>query len=231
MRFPLKHTLMIAAAVLLYCGSAHAQFTIRPKIDSTLTIPHIVVEEPFRAADNKYFDRAAWNAERRRLRKERNTVEFNASFETSLQQFENWTGSGTNNFYILSNLFFRHQYKKDKLTVDYGIEANYGMNFIDDKFFKNKDEFKINGMAGLVARKDWYYSASVHLRSQFTAGYKSRTDSTLVSRFMAPGYFDVGIGFTYKKEGSPSVRRQYRNRMGCRGVPARTVRRAEGRPR
>lgn len=61
---------------------------------------------------NDYFDPAAERAKRLKLRKERNTIEFNASLETSLQQFEHWTGSGSNNFYALANIFFRHQYKR-----------------------------------------------------------------------------------------------------------------------
>lgn len=43
----------------------------------------------------------------------------------------------------------------------------------------------------------------INIRSQFSQGYKSRTEHILVSDFMSPGYFDIAAGFTYAKAGSP----------------------------
>lgn len=202
-----KNLTAFAAVVLLFCTDASAQFSIKsmqersghkplPQLDNKPNNPNDVL-------DKSYYDPAAAEARRKAIRKERNTIEFNASAETSLQQFENWTGSGSNNFYILTTIYFRHQYKKDKLTVDYRADANYGMNYIDNKLFKNKDEFKVSAMAGWTAHQNWSYSASTNFRSQFATGYKSRTDSTIVSKFMSPGYFDLAVGFTYAKQGSP----------------------------
>ena len=51
--------------------------------------------------------------------------------------------------------------------------------------------------------RNWSYSASINIRSQFSQGYKSRTEHILVSDFMSPGYFDIAAGFTYAKAGSP----------------------------
>ena len=78
------------------------------------------------------------------------------------------------------------------------------MNFIDDAFFKNKDEFKINWQLAGRCTGNWSYSASINIRSQFSQGYKSRTEHILVSDFMSPGYFDIAAGFTYAKAAVPS---------------------------
>ena len=188
---------------MLGTGTCHAQFTIRKSAAETQEPPRVFDRLPAVQPRNDYFDPAAERAKRLKLRKERNTIEFNASLETSLQQFEHWTGSGSNNFYALANIFFRHQYKKEKLSIDYRADATYGMNFIDDAFFKNKDEFKINWQLGWEMHRNWSYSASINIRSQFSQGYKSRTEHILVSDFMSPGYFDIAAGFTYAKAGSP----------------------------
>lgn len=197
-----KYILAVATA-LLCVGSASAQFTIKPQKDSIKIEPLQLIGNAPSGLDKNFFDRAAHEAERRRLRKERNTVEFNASLETSLQQFENWTGSGTNNFYVLSNVFFRHQYKKNRISADYRTDINFGMNYIDGKLFKNKDEFRINAQLGLTAAGNWSYSMTSNLRSQFAPGKKSRTDETVVSKFMSPGYFDIAAGFTYSRKDFP----------------------------
>lgn len=199
----LRTVILPLLAVTLCAGEARAQFTIRKPAEASRPIPRVLSGTPSVTLKNDYFDPAAARAKKLRLRKERNTIEFNASLETSLQQFENWTGSGNNNFYALANLFFRHQYHKEKLSIDYRVDATYGMNFIDDAFFKNKDEFKISWQLGWTMHKNWSYSASANIRSQFTTGYKSRTERIVVSDFMSPGYFDLAGGFTYAKGGSP----------------------------
>ncbi len=202
-RFVPKALCALLLLLALGGGSAHAQFTIRKPDAGEEVRPKVFDNTLDFRPRNDYFDPAAERAKRLRIRKERNTIEFNASLETSLQQFEHWTGSGSNNFYALANLFFRHQYKKEKFSVDYRADANYGMNFIDDAFFKNKDEFKLNGQLGWQMHRNWSYSASINIRSQFSQGYKSRTEHILVSDFLSPGYFDIAAGFTFLKEGNP----------------------------
>ena len=190
---------LVAAIIMVFCFTdrCNAQFTIRRTTENKPVRPLVFEGLPDTEPRNDYFDPAAERAKRLRLRKERNTVEFNASLETSLQQFENWTGSGTNNFYALATIFFRHQHKREKFSTDCRIDATYGLNFIDDAFFKNKDEFKISWQMGWQMRRKWSYSASANLRSQFSTGYKSRTEHEVVSEFMAPGYFDLAAGFSY----------------------------------
>lgn len=203
LNFYLRITSLSLLTALFCTGRSYAQFTISKPAETAQTAPQVFSGLPSASLKNDYFDPAAARAEKMRLRKERNTIEFNASLETSLQQFENWTGSGSNNFYALANLFFRHQYHKEKLSIDYRVDATYGMNFIDEAFFKNKDEFKISWQLGWEMHKNWSYSASANIRSQFSTGYKSRTEQIVVSDFMSPGYFDIAGGFTYASAASP----------------------------
>lgn len=201
--FPLRGLLLCALLLLCATGTSHAQFTIRKPAENMRQRPEMLESAPQGSLKNVYYDPAAERARKLRIRKERNTVEFDFSLEGSTQQFINWQSSGDNTIYGLANLFFRHQYKRDKLSYDTRVEATYGMNYTDGILFKNKDEFKISWQLGWNLKGNWSYSASVNIRSQFTIGYESKDDPTLVSDFLAPGYFDVGGGFTYAPSSFP----------------------------
>lgn len=152
---------------------------------------------------NEFFNESLWRAERRAIRKERNTVEFNANLQLTQTQFENWAAGGNNMFAGRSTLFFRHQHKRDRFALDYRAEARFGFNRIEQKLFKNEDEFKINVLSTWKIRNSWSYAASGNLRSQFAVGYKSRTELIKKSTFMSPGFIDVQVGFNYRREKSP----------------------------
>ncbi len=198
---------LLTAILLLALSSqrADAQFSVKRSVTTntleTRTRPDSIV-----VADditNKYFSKAKYLAEKRRIRNERNTIEFNAGMFISQTAFENWASGGDNTFSGRSTIFFHHLYKKEILTIDYRIEAKYGMNIIQNTYFKNEDEFKFNFLMTWKMHKFWSYAATTSFRSQFAPGYKSRTDETLISDFMAPATWDISVGFNYKKEGSP----------------------------
>lgn len=205
MRLNVLRHIILFAVLALFSERLSAQFTIsqdglgeqseeRPLIGTTTN--------PIRL-ERRFFDYATWRAERMRLRKERNDVVFSAALQTSLQQFENWTGSGSNTFSGLATVYFRHQYQKAKWILEYSFGGAYGVNVIDDMPFKNKDEFKLSGQISHKITHNWAYSASANIRSQFTKGYKSRTEKIKHSNFLSPGYFDIAGGFTYSRKDLP----------------------------
>lgn len=206
---------IITVLFVIFAGAwgLSAQFTIQQtKENERLEIEPIQMQALSNISiEANYFDRAAWRAQKLRERKERNTIQFDASLQTSMQRYEKWSASTDNNFSMLASVFFRHQYKRDKFNLDYKFEAYYGMNMVSDdeaverkdNFFKNKDEFKFNLNMGWTMKKNWSYSATANFRSQFTKGYPKRKDYTLTSNFLAPGYFDVAVGFTYKDPKKP----------------------------
>lgn len=197
-------------ALMMLCGALDvaAQFTIRraepireggtPTIAGSLTHRSISSEIP-----NDYYDHAAWVAERNRIRKERNTFEAEATFRTSALQFVNWTAGGDNTFSGLATLFLHHRYKHLRFTHDLTVNARYGINFIDKTHFKNVDELKISEVMSWDIRNSWSYSATINFRTQLTDGFASRTDKTLVSSILSPGFYDISVGFTYAPENAP----------------------------
>lgn len=200
-----------AVAVLLWVCSvecAYGQYTIRPRQTEQTEKRS---PDPYEAFGgfvrgqlrNDYFDRAAHQAELRRLRKERNTLEIEATFQTSALQFDNWTAGGNNTFSGLATLFVRHQYKRNKFSSDLTVNARYGINYIDQTPFKNVDELKIKELMSWTIRNDWSYSATINFTTQLSDGFASRTDNTLISALLSPGYIDVSVGFTYAPSGAP----------------------------
>lgn len=198
----------LVCMVVAGIGTAHGQFTIQRRQPEQR---EEVKSDPYKAfggfvennLENDYYDHAAWLAERRRIRKERNTFEFQSTFQTSALQFENWTAGGNNTFSGLATLFMRHQYKYKKFASDLTVNARYGINYIDNTPFKNVDEVKIKELLSWDIKGSWSYSVTINFHTQLSDGFVSRTDNTLKSSFMAPGYFDVSGGFTYAPKEAP----------------------------
>ncbi len=188
--------------------SAMAQYTIRraqPQRENA-GVPALggITRNKVDTLSNDYYDHAAWVAERNRQRRERNLFEIEGSFQTSALQFENWTAGGDNTFSGLATLFVHHRYKRSKFAHDLTINARYGMNYIDKTPFKNVDELKISEvMSWDMHEGGWSYSATLGFRTQFGDGVASRTDQTLISAVLSPGYLDVSVGFTYAPSGAP----------------------------
>lgn len=200
--------LLLTVMALLASTEAHGQYTIRraqPTRENTAepTLKGITRNQLSSDLSDDYYDHAAWVAERNRIRRERNLFEAQGSFQTSALQFENWTAGGDNTFSALATLFLHHRFKQSKFTHDLTVNARYGINYIDRTPFKNVDELKISEVMSWDIRNSWSYSATMNFRTQLTDGFKSRTDQTLISAILSPGFFDISVGFTYAPSGAP----------------------------
>ena len=126
-----------------------------------------------------------------------------ASLNFSQVAFRNWAGGGEPS--ISGNMFFNAfaNYAKDKTTWDNTLDLGYGMMRQGTKktsvlFYKTDDKIDFASKFGRYAFKYWYYSALVGFKTQFADGYKSITDSTRVSSWMAPGYLNIALGMDFK---------------------------------
>lgn len=200
--------LLLLTLALLVCESTYGQYTIRraqPQRQETAEpeLRGLTRNTVSNDLSDDYYDHAAWVAERNRIRRERNLFEIQGSFQTSTLQFENWTAGGDNTFSALATLFIHHRYKRSKFTHDLTVNARYGINYIDDTPFKNVDELKLSEVMSWDIRNSWSYSATINFRTQLTDGFQSRTDQTLISAILSPGFFDISVGFTYAPSGAP----------------------------
>jgi len=112
--------------------------------------------------------------------------------------FANWANGGENQLNINTLLHYRLQFSSGKATWENNIDAKYGtLIFADMKMKKTNDKIDYASKFGHKASKKWNYSYYLSYTSQFARGYKYPNDSTVVSDFMAPGYFMAGAGMDY----------------------------------
>lgn len=81
--------------------------------------------------------------------------------------------------------------------------TRYGINKQQDKELrKTEGLIEINSNIGYEpdSLSNWYYSARLNFKAQFTNGYKYPDIDNPISKFMAPGYLFFGGGMEYARD-------------------------------
>lgn len=131
----------------------------------------------------------------------------NISFLFNQSSFNNWLAGGENNFSGNLGLNYDFNYKKNDWTWDNKIIAEYGILQTKNAEFEKKtnDRLEFNSLLGKNASGDWFYSAFLNFKTQFTDGYEYSKDATgkeirtYKTKFMSPGYLTFGPGVLWKK--------------------------------
>ena len=115
--------------------------------------------------------------------------------------FSNWVAGGANNVGWQAGVNYNMTYEKDKDLWENLIILGYGMNNtqgVGNR--KTQDVINISTNYGRKISNNWYASVGAGLITQFAPGYEdgNNPDATKISNFMAPGYVNLGAGFTYK---------------------------------
>jgi hypothetical protein len=115
---------------------------------------------------------------------------------------KSWATNNQNSVSALIVAYYYHTYTKNRFTGQFKFDGQYGMNFLEDAWFKNQDQLKLYYLASWKIKeegwgRDWAYSFSTQFNTQFAEGFKSRTERTLWSNFMAPANLNAGLGITY----------------------------------
>ncbi|QCX53007.1 DUF3078 domain-containing protein [Elizabethkingia sp. JS20170427COW] len=127
----------------------------------------------------------------------KNNVTFNQS------SFSNWNPGGTNSFGINAKVNYTFVYKKNRHFLENNIQLGYGMvSSSGQSSRKTDDVINIFSNYGYDLGKNYYLSAGIQFLSQFSPGYNynNTPDPTYddrVSKFMAPGYLNVGAGISF----------------------------------
>jgi hypothetical protein len=111
----------------------------------------------------------------------------------------NWAAGGESalSSTVLLNAFAK--YRKNDTYFETIFDAGFG--FITTKtqsLRKNEDKIELNINAGKKAKGKFYYAAMLNFRTQFAPGYNFPNDTTIISRFLAPGFLSVAAGLNYK---------------------------------
>lgn len=207
----MKRTLFTLFATILCCGTLSAQVSI-DEVSTESGKREFENDLKTQAVDAEYFSDAAYRAERRAIRKERNTIDFTTNLHGSSTSFNDyWQAAGDNTITVLANVNFIHTYKNGRFSLNNTASAKFGYNRMkmdlmgdgkqSDIWFKNVDELAISTAPQWAMVKDWTYGANIKFRTQFAPGYAARGDKekeySRLSNFMTPGYLDASVGFTY----------------------------------
>lgn len=120
-----------------------------------------------------------------------------------------WQGGGTSNIAGNVTLNYAFNYKKNSLTWDNKIIADYGLTFLKDEDFarKTNDRIEFNTRLGQkIGQGFWNYSLFINFRSQFDKGYRFTKDPdteetirTEETHFFSPASIQIGPGLLWKK--------------------------------
>ncbi len=116
--------------------------------------------------------------------------------QVSLNQ---WAQGGENSIALASAMNLFANYEKGKNTWNNTLDVAYAMlKSGSSPLRKNDDRIDFTSKYGRLISGKWYYSALVNFKSQLARGYNYPNDSTVISKFLAPGYITVALGANYK---------------------------------
>jgi len=137
------------------------------------------------------------------------TAKGNASVLFNQSTFDKWLAGGENNISGNLGLNYDVNYNKGYWNWDNKIIASYGVVKTRTSSFAKKtdDRFELNSILGrrIKPESNWYYSAFLNFKTQFTKGYiygKDENDAeirTQYTNFISPGYLSFGPGMLWKK--------------------------------
>lgn len=130
-------------------------------------------------------------------------VQGSGSLAFSQAAFSNWAAGGENSIGLNAWINFKANYRNKKHIWSNNVDLGYGFNLLgkmdNPQFTKTNDKLEITTAYSYEIHKNhhWYFTVLANFRTQFSNGYNYPDDSTVISKFMAPGYLVFGPGITY----------------------------------
>lgn len=112
----------------------------------------------------------------------------------------NWKGGGINSIGLNSQLSYKANFKKDKVSWDNELDFLYGfVNNAGQGFRKTVDRIFLDTKLGYSINPKWDFYTSLNFLSQFAPGYKYNDDNTedLISDVLAPAFITSSWGVEY----------------------------------
>jgi len=112
----------------------------------------------------------------------------------------NWAAGGQNSFSAIGIISAFAYYKQGKSAWDNSVDLGYGLlkQGKNAAFTKTDDKIDILSKYGREAFKNFYYSALMNFKTQFSPGYKYPDTREKISGFFAPAYLLLALGMDFK---------------------------------
>lgn len=128
------------------------------------------------------------------------------TFLANQSSFSNWQAGGQNNFAGNIGINYDFNYKNGDWQWDNKWIVAYGLTKIKGADTqKTDDRIELNSLLGKKASGNWYYSAFLNFKTQMDTGLDPATQTTKISHFFSPAYFQFGPGMLWKKSDNLKV--------------------------
>ncbi len=129
-----------------------------------------------------------------------------ATFNFSQVSLTNWSAGGKSSSSGVAMFNVFGNYKKDKISWENSLDMGYGLlKEQDNEAVKSNDKLDFSSKFGIKKTEKLYYSTLFNFKTQFAPGYKYPNTTDAISRFLAPAYLTLSVGFDYKPNKEFSV--------------------------
>ena len=114
---------------------------------------------------------------------------------------DSWESGGVPNLTLRATSNLSFTYKRCLWYFQSVFDGAYAMTWDNVNYLQKKeDRFQFTNTLGLrtAEKSKFYYTALVDLKSQFTPGYRSPADRTMISRLFSPAYLTTSLGMSFK---------------------------------
>lgn len=110
-----------------------------------------------------------------------------------------WAGGGESNGSVKGTADLKHTFKGRYAIYTTTGYFSYGVSsyFNSHRTEKNEDRCEVSLTLNQNNHKNLSFTSLARLKTQFSDGFTYPNDSVPISRFFAPGYITISVGYTY----------------------------------
>jgi hypothetical protein len=126
---------------------------------------------------------------------------FVSSFTLNQNYLSNWSRGGESSFSSMLDIRASADYTKTATKEKWSNNGRLRYGFVRTKehgFRTNADMIELNSQYNKVIREKIDFSSIFYGKTQVAKGYNYPNDSVVISRFLNPGTFTIGVGLEYK---------------------------------
>jgi len=127
--------------------------------------------------------------------------ELSSSFGLNQTYLSNWSKGGESSLSSMLDIKGAAKYTDTKSKIQWtnGGRLKYGTIITEEYGLRtNTDMLEMNSQFNKVIKNKIDFSAVFYMKNQVSKGYNYPNDSVVISKFLNPGTFTIGLGFEYK---------------------------------